>query len=207
MQEHMAFGITTDSWQSVSAIATAIAAAASLISTIVVAIVAKFTFEYMKSTRELVSAAKLQTEASIRQADASLKTLELMNRERLATDSYQHAVFTYTNDQLCAEINRYIAIISLSAKPWRLGDCYLIPDDWPICREYVSKHCPDKLIEMQKIEDALIRFATVIQGYIKAPDSQWLSTKVRRDETVIKLLALQKQLQIFSNLMPEKQEI
>jgi hypothetical protein len=197
--------LTTVQWEGIATIATAFAAAASVASTVIVAFVAKFTFEYMKSTKELVSAAQSQSDASVRQAEASIKTLELMRIERIETDSFQRAVFAHSTDEIVAALNRYCLVVGSSTKPWNERDCELFPNEWDICRSFVSRKAPHLLGEMQFIEKELNEACNQIQSFIRAPDSLWLSTVQRRITTTSYLSSLQRRISKFQQnaLKPE----
>ena len=56
MQERVFFGLTSMEWTAAAAVA---AAVVSLMNAIIVAFVAWFTFQYMRSTKELVEAARI----------------------------------------------------------------------------------------------------------------------------------------------------
>lgn len=189
--------LSTVEWEGIAAIATGLAALASAASTVIVAFVARFTFQYMQSTKELVALAKSQSDASIRQADASIKTLELMRIERLETDSFQRAVFTHSVDEIVSALMRYGNVVGMSAKPWHERDCDLFPPEWGVCRLFVSRKAPRLLEEMQSIEKQLNDACNQIQGFIRAPDSQWLSTVDRRMTTGLFLSTLQKRVTTF----------
>jgi hypothetical protein len=190
MQDPVFFGHSAIEWEEIAAIAATVAALASLTSTVIVAFVAKFTFNYMHSTKELVEAARSQSDASIRQANASIKMLELMNIERRETDSFQRAVFIHSLERVVSALGHYIGIIGSPAKPWHEGDCWLLPSEWDICRAFVSRNAPGLLEEMQLVEKDMSDLSCAVQGYIRAPDSLWLSTIQRRSETVSRLTLL-----------------
>ena len=188
-------GKSANEWE---AIAATVSAVASLFSTVIVTAVAIFTFKYMRSTKELVVASKQQSEASIRQADASIKTLELMNTERRETDSFQRAVFIHSVESVAAALAQYSNVIGSSAKPWHVPDCWLLPPEWDTCRAFVGRNAPEVLEEMQELERNLTELSAAIQGFIRAPDSLWLSTVQRRMETSSRLASLQNRLNAFS---------
>jgi hypothetical protein len=180
------------------AIAATVAAFASLTNTAIVAAVAFFTFKYMQSTKELVRVSKQQSEASIRQADASIKTLEVMNVERRETDSFQRAVFIHSTEALDSVLMQYRNLLFIDAKPWHMRDCDLEPQEWGTCRAFVSRKAPESLDEMLKIEIDLQSLASAIQGPIKAPDSQWHSTVQRRKDTSQRIDIARKRIGVFS---------
>jgi len=194
MQERVFFGMTAIEWTAAAAVA---AAVITLINSVIVAFVARFTFQYMRSTKELVEAARSQAAASIRQAEASMKTLEIMNIDRQTTESYQRAVFTYSVEGVATALGRYMVIVNSSAKPRHEKDCWLIPAEWESCRAFVSRNAPALLDEMQEVEKAMSEASSEIQGFIRAPDSLWLSTVLRRQQTGLRLASLQNRMNVF----------
>jgi len=197
LQDLAFLGRSAVEWGGVAAIAATIAALASVVSTVIVAIVAKFTFEYMRSTKELVEAARSKYDAAIRQADASIKTLELMNIERLETESFQRAIFVYSVEGMGSALGRYVGVINSPAHPWHEKDCLLFPPDWDTCRAFISRKAPNLLDEMQEIEKDLNEASCAIQGFIRAPDSQWLSSIQNRQRTALRLATIQNRLSVF----------
>jgi hypothetical protein len=197
MQGAVFLGYSAIEWEGITAIAAALAAIASLASTVIVAFVAKFTFQYMRSTKELVEVARIQSKASIKQAEASIKTLEIMNIERQETDSFQRAVFIHSIKEVVSGLGRYIGVIGSSAKPWHERDCYLLPAEWDTCRSFISRKAPHMLEEMQEIEKNLNDVSCAIQGFIRAPDSLWLSNVQRRKDTVSRLELLITRMNAF----------
>jgi len=188
-------GIKSGDWE---ALAVVVSAIASLLNTLIVAAVAVFTFRYMQSTKELVKVSKLQSDASMRQADASIKTLEAMNVERRETESFQRAVFIHSIAAIDSALLNYRNVLLMDAKPWRIPDCYLLPQEWETCRAYLSRKAPECLDEMLKIEVELSSLASVIQGLIKAPEGQWLPTIQRRKEASQRIEVARKRIGSFS---------
>ena len=194
MLERVFVGMTAIEWAAAAAVAAAIV---SLINAVIVAFVARFTFQYMQSTKELVEAARMQSASSIRQADASIKMLEIMNIERQQTESFQRAIFTHSIEEVVTALGRYSTLVNSSAKPWHEKDCWLIPGDWETCRAFVSRSAPALLDEMQEVEKAMNEASSVIQGFIRSPDSLWLSSVQRRMQTGLKLASLQNRMNVF----------
>jgi hypothetical protein len=200
MQDPVFIGHSAIEWEGIAAIAASVAAFASLVSMVIVGFVARFTFQYMRSTKELVEAAKQQTDATIRQADASIRTLEIMNIERRETDSFQRAIFIYAVQEILSSLGHYINVIGLPTQPWQERDCFFSPSDsdWKVCRAFVSRKAPNLLEEMQNIEKILEDAARKIQGFIRAPGHQWKPTAQKREETTQYLALLRERLNLFS---------
>ena len=128
-----------------------------------------------------MDAANLQAEASAKQADAASKTLELLLEERRMSDSYQRVVFQHEFAELSKKLNHYVRFIRAGVKNHEPEKCFLLPQQWDICIEYVSRHIPNKLTEFQQLAEELKRLSAGIEGIRMTPE-KWDAISQRREK-------------------------
>jgi hypothetical protein len=191
MQEHTFWGLTDTGW---SALGTVVASIASIVNCGIVVFLAIFTFKYMKSTQAIERISKDQRDASLRQADAA----ELLSLERKETASYQRAVFAHSITSLSDSLRTYLGDVQSDAKPFHVPDCWFLPEEWDICRRFVSRTAPNLMERMQGLEEELASASSGTQGVIRAPDSQWLSTVQRRRDLANSLESLRQTVERFA---------
>ena len=126
-----------------------------------------------------------------------MKTLEIMNIERKQTESFQRAIFTHSVEEVVTALGRYATLLDSPGKPWHEKDCWLIPADWETCRAFVSRNASALLDEMQEVEKAMSEASSAIQGFMRSPDSLWLSSFQRRMQTGLRLASLQNRINAF----------
>jgi hypothetical protein len=164
-----------------------IEAFAALVNVLAVAVLARLTYLYLKSTRDLVGAAREQTEAAKQQATSAARTIEILLLEKRETQSYQRAVFISECYSLIRELSRVTAQVKFPTKPYRPNDVYLIPSQWELCREFVARQAPEAVAAMLALQGKLIADSEMAMGVLRAPDTLWLAT-VQKREVIAKRL-------------------
>lgn len=174
-----------------------VAAFATAVNGVVVIVLAVLNYRYLKSAQVMAKAAEEQSEAARQQASAAARTLDILLLERRDTDTYQRAVFQSECRDLAGELRRLESVVSLSAKPFRERDCYLMPTQWDICRAYITRQSPDLLSAMLALETNLPNDSAAVMGVIRAPDSQWIATVQRRSDLAIRLRNRREEVEKF----------
>jgi hypothetical protein len=147
----------------------------------------------MQSTKALVDAARIQAEASSKQADAAEKSFNLLIAERHASHSYQETVFGRAVEELARKLTRYVSFVGAGVKSWERDPVCLIPAEWEICLEYVSRKHPESLAAYLHLEQGLRHLSCEVEAIRMTPEN-WGAIEPRRNKTLNQLQDLQGEL-------------
>ncbi len=196
MSQRVFWGIDQSSWV---ALASVVAAAVSVVNLGLGVILTVFNRKYLLANRELVEAGKAQAAAAMRQADSSVSTAEVLQTQSQEASSFRRAAFTAAMVEVDLNLSRYIEIVNNLALSWKDEHCRLLPQNWELCREFVSHESPEFLAEMVGLEKSLQEEALEVEGVLRQPVSYWLSTKNKRTEIAARLATSRKRTQKFAD--------
>lgn len=78
-------------------------------------------------------------------------------------------------------------------KSWERDPVYLVPAEWEVCLEYVSRQYPESLDAYLHIEQGLRRLSCEVEAIRMTPE-KWETIEPRRNKTRNQLQDLQKEL-------------
>jgi hypothetical protein len=185
MTEHVFMGLTATDWGAIG----------TVVNAVVVIALARFTYRYMKSTTDLVESARVQADASLRQAEAAGRTVDLLLRERSESESYQQTTFRRSISFLIQELSKWQQAIDYDGGFVGEEECHLVPAEWDTCVAFIDRKSPHLMGEVHKIEDQLKHLTSEIEKVINAPGSGWISMTQRRRKIGAELIELRMAVQ------------